>query len=328
MITKIKYIEILKVTGFCFVIFIFIGFSWFLTESFSGQLQDFIYWKIAKNSNFYTSSIQDSGIEKNLLPLRNWDIANLETQAESAIAVNIEDNKQKIIYEKNKEAVLPIASITKLVTALLVVENYNLNEKIIISKSAKEKKGSLVAGDEFFANDLLKLMLVESDNTAAYALSEINDQENFVTLMNEKVKELGMINTSFDNSVGIGPNCKSNTQDLIILAKYIQANNPEIFELSTISSFDLFDVNGKLKRNVKNINQLLFDTSTEFKDKVIGGKTGSNPFAGECLLLIAKSFDNKGYIITVVLNAGKNIDDRFIETKNIINWVKIAYKWK
>jgi D-alanyl-D-alanine carboxypeptidase len=310
-----------------FALICLFGFFLIFTQIFSGNLEKFVL----EITEFTQSNILDSSkniILKEVLLTKHKNVENLETNIESGIVVYLYDTKQEIIFEKNEKKILPIASITKLLTALIVLENYNLNDKVIISKVAEERAGSLIAGDEFFVKDLLKIMMVQSDNVAAYALSGKMGQNNFVKLMNKKAKDIGMQNTSFDNSVGMGPKTISTANDLVLLAKEILEKKPEIFELSLIKNFDMYDTSGILKSKVKNINQLLFDDSFEFKDLIIGGKTGANLYAGECLLLVSKSFNNSGYIVSVVLNAGPNINDRFNQTKKIINWVKNTYIWK
>lgn len=299
-----------------FSIFAFVGFFVIFFQMFSGNLEKIVLKQFGYNPNNFSANIENAFPKK------------LQTNIESGIAVYLNENNQEILFEKNIDRVLPIASITKLLTALIVFENYDLSQKVIISKADEEMKGSLIAKDEYYVKDLLKIMMVQSDNSAAYALSGVIGQKEFVTLMNQRAKEIGMQNTFFDNSVGFGFKTTSTVQDLILLAKEILKKQPQIFELSLIKSLDLYDTLNNLKVEAKNINQLLFDDSIEFKNRIIGGKTGANPYAGECLLLIVKSFDNKGYVISVVLNAGSKIDDRFKETKKIINWIKIAHKWK
>lgn len=319
--------KILKNSFYFLVLLCFFGAIFWTSYILYGGLENFIIKKVNPHQNTLLLSLANSVVLPKKTLTKKSNATDFQTQAESAIAVNFSDQKPQILFEKNKNKVLPIASITKLMTALLVMENYNQYEKVKIPVNTQFKEPTLKTGDEFYVKDLLKIMLVESDNTAALALANAVGQNEFVALMNARAKELDMNNTIYDNSIGIGPNCKSNTQDLVILAEYILKNNPEIFEISKIQDFDLFDTQNILKRKAKNINRLLFDDSKEFKNKIIGGKTGSNPYAGECLLLVIKSFNKNNYLIIVVINAGPKDDDRFLETKNIINWIKNSYTW-
>jgi len=149
--------------------------------------------------------------------------------ARSAISI-VANGKDTIVYELNKDRIVPIASLTKLMTAYVVLDNYLLNDVIVITQEAvdvPEISGTLTAGEQIKVKDLLYSMLVESSNDAAFALA--NDyngisEEEFVSLMNLKAQEIGLENTYFINPTGLdvvdGSNYSS-AKDLVVLTTYL-----------------------------------------------------------------------------------------------------------
>ena len=166
-------------------------------------------------------------IENNFLPIRNWAIQEPEISAKSAIILNfINDKKNSVLYQKNTGRILPIASLTKLMTAIIAVENYNLETVIKISENSvliDGNSGGLVAEEELKIKDLLYIMLVESSNDAAMSLAQDNPEisyENFIMLMNNKAKELGLSNTTFKEPVGLDSYNQSTVSEIAIIAEY------------------------------------------------------------------------------------------------------------
>jgi D-alanyl-D-alanine carboxypeptidase (penicillin-binding protein 5/6) len=250
------------------------------------------------------------------------DIKNtngLDINAQSAISVqtNLSSGNQ-IIFSKNIQRKLPIASITKLMTALVVTENLDLSKEITISETAASQSKypeTLKAGEEFYAKDLLYAMLIGSDNTSAYALSESIGTDKFVGLMNAKAKEVGLLDTSFADPTGISIDNFSTTQDLEKLAEHILKNKLAIFQITITPEFDLKSIDGKILYKITNTDKLL-NESPDFAKRIVGSKTGDTRSAGQCMLLVVKTSDNKSYLISVILNS----NDRFGETRKIIDF--------
>jgi D-alanyl-D-alanine carboxypeptidase (penicillin-binding protein 5/6) len=234
-----------------------------------------------------------------------------DTDINASSVISIESDligNDNIIFEKNKDSKLPIASLTKLMTAIVSFENYDLSQSITISENADSQlfmQTDFKLGDTFQIEKILQVMLIESSNKAAYALSEEMGQENFILLMNQKAKEIGLQNTSFKDPTGISPKNISTVEDLVILAKYILKNYPEIAKISTIKDYEILNF-GK----ITNTNQLLL----EFP-KIILSKTGFTDDANGCLLVASKNSENDNYFINIILGA----DDRFLEMRKIIN---------
>jgi len=289
-----------------FVLFIaiisFIGFFIVFIKIFSGDLEK----DIAQRYNFTVSNISTS-IEK------------FSVNAESAYFVELNSSLDQELYKKSQDKILPIASITKLVSAMIVIDNLDLSSKIKITQDIADWQEirTINSEEEFFANDLLKLALIESNNSAIIALSQATkSQDSFVDLMNKKSQEIKLLNTKFFNETGLDIKGKesnySTAQDLVILSKYILNKYPEIFQITTNKDFLLCNAQKENCRTVKNTNELL--RSQDFKAQIIGSKTGETKLAGGCLLLLIKSKDNIDYI-SIILNS-KN---RFKDTEKIIN---------
>jgi D-alanyl-D-alanine carboxypeptidase len=251
------------------------------------------------------------------VPFRNWDIPELNLTAESGIAVESSlTNTDKILFNKNSFMRLPIASLSKLMTAVVSLENYTLSKNIVVSQEAvlqDGEQGALELGKDMSVNDLLYIMLIESSNKAAYALSEGMDHYDFMRLMNEKARELGMDNTFFAEPTGLSAENVSTAEDLVKLAKYILKNYPEIAKISGMKEYDLPNY-GMLT----NTDELLGEVPG-----IVVGKTGFTLEAKGCLFLVLKNSKDNDYMIYVILGA----DDRFAEMKKMIDWAGVAYKW-
>jgi len=234
----------------------------------------------------------------------------LSLNAKSAISVKTNlENFEKILFKKEEKTPLPIASLTKLMTALVVFEEgYDLKEEILISKKASSQEdvpifGNLKEGEKLKIEDLLELSLVYSSNDAAFALSE--KVPNFVEKMNTLSQKLGMENTHFSNPTGVNSNY-STAEDLVKLAKYILKNYPQIFEISRRPP------KYKLDNGIYNI----------FVPKeIVGGKTGYTPEAGGCLLFIFRDEEQPNiFYINLILGAS-SVQERVEEMQKLINWI-------
>ena len=234
------------------------------------------------------------------------------------------DENSHIYYEKNINQKLPIASITKLITALVVLDNLNQKDIATISKNAVDtygEMGDLVVNEKISVKNLLYIMLIDSSNDAAIALAEAINQtgKNIVELMNAKAKILGLANSSFSDSAGLNPDNFSTAADLFKLTN-IALKNPLIREVIGTEETDVFSADNKIKHHLKNTNKLLSKI-----DGIIGGKTGYTEEAGECLILAVNHLPSKTYFITVIL--GAEIGTRFQESEKLINWTKKIYRW-
>ena len=256
--------------------------------------------------------------------------------AESFISVSVtNDGFEKILFEKNKEKQLPIASITKLMTALVASEKYKLDDIITVSENSLKIDGlSRVyrAGDRFYFYNALRAMLIASHNEIAHTLAEKNGLSSFIDSMNKKAGELGLLNTVFINETGLDPVRSpmplasvdpinySTVSDIYKLARYIKENNSDIFYITSQNEFNLFSVDKNLVGTIINTNKLLNDQEIPFR--IIGGKTGATDLAKQSLVIVTEA-PCGGKIFNVVLDS----QNRFEDMKKILQYSNNSYDW-
>jgi len=318
----------IKIFLFVFLISFF-GF-WGL-NSLQSNLEEIFYWEaITKNPGVFLAQIniqprQKSKTDLSLSVPQPSEILDIKAQSAMAVLVT-PDNKTRIIFQKNIKEKRAIASITKLMTALIAEEIYKPDDIFFISKKAvsqEEETGYLKPGEKLSLNQLLHIMLIESSNDAAWAIAEgikeatatSTNKEYFVELMNQKAREIGLSNTFFNNPTGLnGTENYSTSYDLFKLAYYILNNHPEIYEITRHRSWKVLYPDGTLHHFIsENTNQLL-----EEIPQIIGGKTGYTEEAGGCMVLVLKE-DNNSYLINVVLGTDSPIS-RFEEMKKLVEY--------
>lgn len=236
----------------------------------------------------------------------------------SRAAIVIERNSQIPIYEKNSNERRKMASTTKIMTAIIVVEKGNLEETVTVSKKAGGTGGSrlgLKAGDKVKVKDLLYGLMLCSGNDAAVALAEHigGSVENFAELMNQKAKELKLKDTHFVTPHGLDAEEHYTTAyELAIITNYA-LNIPEIANIVKTQTCTVW-INGYIKE-IRNTNELL-----GYLDGVYGVKTGFTNGANRCLVTAAKRGDLD--IICVVLGA----DTKKYRTKDSIQLIEYAFQ--
>lgn len=263
-------------------------------------------------------------IDAKFFPIRNWAVDEPEILAKSAIVLNFRnDRRDSTLYQKNTNQVLPIASLTKLMTAIIAVENYDPETIIKVSKDSIETNGNnggLINGEELKVRDLLYIMLVESSNDAAVSLAKDNPQvtyDEFILRMNNKAKELGLKNTNFVEPVGLDSYNQSTVSEIAILAEYA-FKLPLLSEILKTQETTIYSIDKKFIHNITSTNKLLGKIP-----QLIGGKTGYTEEAGGCLMTIS-NISNDNYLITVVLGSTQ----READTENLIDWTQTAWIWQ
>lgn len=230
----------------------------------------------------------------------------------------------------------PIASITKLMTALVATDTYNPDDVVTISLQAiaqEEISGRLVAGQTFSVKNMLYPLLLESSNDAAYALAEKMGVDTFISTMNSTAQSMGLTRTHFINPHGLDDFTRTGKQfndstahDIAQLVLYLEKNHPKILEITRTQNAPL-SPQSQPNRSVqayslRNTNKLLADPSV--MGDIIGGKTGQTDLAKQTLTMLTIAPDGKTLIAHVVLQS----DDRFGDMKALVNWTKTAYNWK
>ena len=266
-----------------------------------------------------------------LLNIPLFSFAN-EISINSKAAVLVENNTGKILYEKNSTEKMYPASTTKIMTAILVLENCNLSDIVTVSASALDNIPSgyvtcnLQVGEELSVENLMYALMVPSANDAACVLAEHvgGSIQGFSNMMNSKALELGCTNTHFVNPNGIHDDAHYSTAyDMYLIADYA-IKNPSLKKFITATTYTLPATNKypNTDRVLKTTNQLINpDSENYFYEYAIGIKTGYTSQAGNCLLSMS-SRDGLEFI-TVTLGGSatsSGLNARYIDTKELFNY--------
>ncbi len=267
------------------------------------------------------SSNLESLTNTSLAPTKKTEFISPIIKAKSSIAIDLTTGT--VLYEKNMHQRLPIASITKLMTCLIILEENQPDQVVTISPSAARIEGSnifLHAGEKLTISSLIESAIIHSANDSAFSLAEFNagSSKAFVEKMNTKATSIGLINTHFANPVGLDDRKNySSAYDVAKLAQIIY-KNPFIKKIAKIKNTEIRSVSGDTTHKLESTNELL---ENQFF-KINGLKTGSTQSAGECFVSIAENPEGHE-ILTVVLNS----PSRFTETKVLADWIFRAYNW-
>lgn len=259
--------------------------------------------------------------ESSYFPVLDTTIEKPTINAKSAVIYDTRSSR--FLYDSNTGERLPIASLTKLLSAIVVIENFDLDDFIHVSKESLKvdgEKQTLYLDEKLRVIDLLKMMLIESSNDAAYVL--MNHASglgiNLVNLMNRKAAALGMGNSIFHDPAGLNDDALSTVEDLIKLVEYSLKFN-EIWSILGEKTASVYSVDRKIEHRISSTNQLL-----GVIPDVIGGKTGYTEKALGCMILVVDIPGENDRLITIVLGS----TDRFTDTQKLLDWAKRAYSWE
>lgn len=208
-----------------------------------------------------------------------------------------------LLWERQINRRLAPASLTKLMTALLVLDNYQPKAIVEISQLAAKETGmrlGIKPGQQFYVEDLLSSALISSDNDSCHALADfvVADHKQFVQMMNKRAQQLGMLNTHFSNACGHdAADHYSTAHDLAILAKEVLKNRV-LVEKSGTESAQISDIGGNKKYLLHTKNALIGRYQG-----VLGLKTGYTPKAGKCLIAYV---ERQGVNVLLVMLHGNN----------------------
>lgn len=288
-----------------------------------------------QNHNYFPVEISQMAT---LIPARKENGPDLKIWAGSSVAIDAESGT--ILHFDNGKKKTQIASLTKLMTAILVMEKINnLNEEVIITKEAIHLPGTVVGcprsgyclsnrlyeGEKVRAGDLLKAMLMNSANDSATALAiHIGGSvEKFSRMMNDKTWELGLRDTNFCTPSGLEidgqeEQCYSTAYDIARIGTY-SLKYEKIWEIMRIPEERFFSADGKYMHELKNTDLLLTTLPN-----CLGGKTGFTPLAGKSLLTGVTDAAGQHKIIAVLLND----ENRWEDMKVLTSWIWQNYIWK
>ncbi len=272
-------------------------------------------------------------------PVKREDFGETYMRARSAIAIDADAGT--ILHYQNGNRRMAIASLTKVMTAIVVVEKIeDLNNEIVtIDEEIRFIEGTRVGcprsgycisnrlqvGEKISARSLLEAMLMNSANDAAVALGKhvAGSQANFAKIMNAKAKEIGLSDTNFCNPSGLDEEdrpggCYSTAYDFARISAYA-LKYPIIWDIMKYETKDIYSVDGQITHKIINTDLLLGQLPN-----VVGGKTGFTYEAGKSLMMAAHHpLDSNKKVIAVVLDDNYRWDDM----KKMFTWVFDAYNW-
>lgn len=280
--------------------------------------------------------------EKVVIPTKEEGIGNTYVRAKAVIAIDVDS--EEVLHDQNSNKRMPIASLTKMMTALVVIDNIkDLKKEIVtIDKEVCRTPTSIIGcpsstycisdtlevGEKVRADDLLKAMLVNSTNDAAVALGKhiSGSQENFAKLMNKKAREIGLDNTRFCNPSGLDDDnsdaCYSTARDVAQMSVYALKNDKykQLWDIFKIKERWFKSVDGTMKHKYATTNAVL-----DSMPNCIGAKTGFTYEAGKTLMMIASHPQDKDIkVVSVILNDPYRFDD----AQKLFNWTFENHTWE
>lgn len=265
--------------------------------------------------------------ERSSLPIKKEDFSDFTVEGEKVVIWD--PVHQKFLFEQGAGEVLPIASITKLMTALVFLDhNPGWDHIHEITDQDRVEGGRIYVflGDKLKTKDLFSISLVASANTSTMALvhSTGMTEEEFVKKMNLKAEEIGLVNTKFKDVVGLSPENLSTPREVARLAQ-AALDREEIREATLKEEYQFSTEQGR-SRTVLSTRSLSEDFPYE-KIGFLGGKTGYIPESGYCFVGKFHGNEQENDLISVVLGA-EDREDRFNVTQELVDWTFNNYQWR
>lgn len=276
-----------------------------------------------QNDDIAIAEVKSEKYEHSIASLS--EIARIDITARSAYVYDVRAGQ--VLYSKNADDILPLASITKLMTALLTYElmEEDIELRVPSSVAHKEQYNDLVSGEKLEADDLLQLALISSSNAAAHTLAEnvgalLGDSdpiEQFVSGMNIRADELELNSMQFYNATGLDlsstePGAVGTARDVTYLVAYILEKYPDILSPTTEDTARIYNTEGAY-HEVRNTNSKISAIPN-----LIGSKTGYTDLAGGNLTVAFDIGFDRPIIITVL---GSTRTDRFNDVATLLNAV-------
>ncbi len=288
----------------------------------SAPVQHLPIIELVEEDNYQYVRLHDKTYPSGNLPYKkNNNSLGVHITADAAAVMDVDSGA--ILWQKNADQVRSLASITKLMTALVFLENNpGWDTQITLEKKdeANSNAPNILRGEVVTVKDLFYTSLIASDNNTANALVRSTglDRNEFVDLMNKKAEDLDLQNTKFKDVTGLNQDNKSTALEILKLAKVAFAE-PDIVQATAKKNHSFQAVTGK-HHKIFSTNNLL----NSYLD-VVAGKTGFIFESGYCLVSEIKN-DTGDNIISVVLGSETNLD-RFQDLKILSAWVLDNFVW-
>lgn len=272
---------------------------------------------LTANAQAYVLPVAQAGYS----PIRDFNIPDPTVDARAALLADKESGR--ILYALNPDQELPIASIAKLMSALVILNTLNLDDTYTVSAEDRNVDGlgaDLYQNEAIRGSELFKLMLIKSSNDAASVFASAAAKKNidFVGEMNARAQDLGMTHTYFNDPAGLDDlSTYSTADDLLKLVREVDTY-PIIWQTLLMPEADIVSADGSIQHHIVNTDKLL-----GIIPDVRGGKTGNTTGALGTLILVAGIQGTPHALVGIVLGS----HDRFGETQSLIDWGKLAHKW-
>ncbi len=272
-----------------------------------------------------------AGTSTAIIPIET--IALVKVKARSAFVYDV--RTKRVLYQKDADAVLPLASITKLMTALVAHELVEAKQTVTIPKAAVQQDGvsGLREGEKMTTQALSDYAVLASSNDAAFALAtavgavldpQANANQTFVNSMNIRATELGLPNLTFYNPTGLDlnttqPGAVGTAREVSFLLDYILANYPSVLEPTTFTRTRVYSSDGAY-HDAENTNPIISQIPN-----LLGSKTGYTDLAGGNLTIAFDAGFNRPIIVTVL---GSSYDERFSDVLGLVQAITNALETK
>ena len=260
--------------------------------------------------------------EPTFFPIRDTAVLPPELTAKSFLIYDTKNGK--IIFSKDPNRALPVASLTKLLTAVIGLEYLDGQDTVTITGESYnvDGEGALFRlQEQFYFKDMLGAMLIKSSNDAAVAVAKAVEQKTgqpFTGLMNRKALQIGMDRSNFIDPAGLNDEGYSSAGDMLRLVQYAKRYS-EIQSLMGLKSLTVTSADGKFLHNLNTTNKLW-----GILPGLIGGKTGYTDGALGCMMAEENLSEHGSSLIIIVLGSA----DRFGEIKQLSDWTKTAFRWR
>jgi serine-type D-Ala-D-Ala carboxypeptidase (penicillin-binding protein 5/6) len=224
--------------------------------------------------------------------------------AKAFLVGNIETGE--IYFEKDSNEQLPVASMSKLVTAIIAIETLQSTSTVFISEEeamAPPDASGIGVGEKFTIEEMLYPMLLNSSNIAAEAIASSSDRIKFLELMSSYAWEIGMPKAYFADPSGVDPHNLASANDIFALAQYLNKFHPDILAITRIKSMNIATTSDHGAHTFSNIHPFVNDV------RFIGGKTGHTTAAGETMLTILNINNQKIAFVVMGSKDGTRADD-------------------
>lgn len=253
-------------------------------------------------------------------PVRDTAVPLPAPDANAALVYHLET--ETVLFAKNEAVRAPIASLTKVLTALTVNGLLAPDDIATVSSASvrvDRERQTLYAGERIRVRDLLQLMLVESSNDAAYALAAHARTRgiDLVAEMNGRARELGMADSVFTNPAGLDDTAFSTVRDLVKLMR-AAVRVPQLWEVMRQPEVQVTSVDGSIVHRAVNTNELLGTLPG-----IRWGKTGNTDGALGCMLLVVQIPGKDDTLVSIVLGSRA----RFADSRTLIEWAQRAWRW-